>query len=60
MKVVQRKYYWSSEGADGVLPEEATLDLGLERQGELEHTKVEKRIFLNVLEESEGKGSADK
>lgn len=57
MKVVQRKYYWSSEG---VLPEKSTLDLGLERQGELEHTKVEKRIFLNVLEESEGKGSAEK
>lgn len=47
-------------GRQGVLPEVVTLDLGLEKQGELEHTKVEKRIFLNVLEESESKGSSEK
>lgn len=43
-KVVQITYYWSSEeGSLGVLPEEMTLDLDLERQEELEHTKGERK-----------------
>lgn len=43
-KVVQITYYWSSEeGSLGVLPEEVTLDLDLERQEELEHTKGERK-----------------
>lgn len=44
VKVVQITYYWSSEeGSLGVLPEEVTLDLDLERQEELEHTKGERK-----------------
>lgn len=44
MKVVQIIYYWSSEeGSLGVFPEEVTLDLDLERQEELEHTKIERK-----------------
>lgn len=42
--VVQITYYWSAEeGSLGLLPEEVTLDLDLERQEELEHTKGERK-----------------
>lgn len=44
MKVVQIKCSWNSEkGYLGDLPEELILDLGLERQGGLEHTKMGKK-----------------